>query len=566
MSQYRNLFLSEAREYLKNIGNQVVALEESPSDRASIDGLFRAAHSLKGMAASMEYQDVVEVAHGMEDLMIKVRDGGLPFDAGIADLLLEGTDLIDGLLNDVAADLVPRRMVGDFPARVRSYQPGGAAPPQAPEGEAPGAPPSPAGQPAAAETAAAPEPPGPLATPSAAPLAAPPAAPLAEREQAGELITVRVRTELLDHLINLTGELITNKHRLLNIGRELGSPELDDAISENGKLLRSLHDEVMKVRLMPFEIICDRFQRSVRSLAKGVGKELHFELEGREIGLDRGILEQLIDPLNHILRNAVDHGLEGSQERLAAGKTAKGLVKLAVSRDRDRVLITVSDDGRGMDPQRMIEAALAKGVITQDEAERLSPRQALMLSCIPGFSTAREVTEVSGRGVGMDAVNASVQKMGGTLIIESEPGKGSSFTLRLPMTIAIIHALIVQCGPLKVGVPVTSVHRTVELRRDQVETIGKRQIFYLDEEPVQLLSLNRVLGLPLGRFPTGIVPLFVTEAKGRRVGIVVDRMHGQHELYVKPLGRPLSKLVGLAGGAILGDGELVTILDLADLL
>lgn len=408
----------------------------------------------------------------------------------------------------------------------------------------------------------------PAETAPAQPAAAQPAQPEAGKggEQSGELSTVRVRTELLDHLINLTGELISNKNRLLNVGRELQSPRLNDAVSETTKLLRALHDEVMKVRLMPFDAICDRFQRSVRALAKRSGKELHFELAGRDIGLDRGILEQLIDPLNHILRNAVDHGLEGSAERLAAGKPARGVVRLAVSRDRDRVHITVSDDGRGMDPQRMIEAAIRKKLISEEEAALLSPRQALMLACIPGFSTAKEVTDVSGRGVGMDAVNASIQKLGGSLAIESEPGAGSRFTLMVPMTIAIIHALVVQCGKVRGAVPITAVQRTVELKREQVETIGRRQVFYLDGEAIQLLSLNRVLGLSIGRFPSGIVPAFVTEAKGRRVGLVVDRLLGQHELFVKPLGRPLSKLRGVAGGATLGDGEMVTILDLADLL
>src|SRR6185369_1611734 len=172
----------------------------------------------------------------------------------------------------------------------------------------------------------------------------------------------------------------------------------------------------------------------------------------------------------------------------------------------------------------------------------------------------------SGRGVGMDAVHASIQKLGGTLVIESEPGRGTKFTLTLPMTIAIIHPLIVQCGPIKGAVPVTAVLRTVELRREQMATVGKRRVFYLDGEALPLLSLNRALGLPLGRFPNGIVPLFVTEAKGRRVGIVVDRFLGQHELFIKPLGRPLSKRTGIAGSAILGDGEVVTLLDVADLL
>lgn len=543
MSQYKSLFLSESREYLKTIAEQVVALEQSPAERSAIDALFRGAHSLKGMAASMEYGDVVVVAHSMEDLMARVREGALSFEAGVADLLLEGVDLIDAMLADVEADRECTRPGGDFAERLRGYTPAPAKPQGAPAGEPPAEHPAPqAGTAPAAEPEKAKEPAG---------------------ESSG---TVRVHTELLDHLINLTGELITNKHRLLNVAQELESPALNDAVSETGKLLRALHDEVMKVRLMPFDAICDRFQRSVRSLAKKSGKELNFELSGREIGMDRGMLEQLVDPLNHILRNAVDHGMEESAERAALGKPPRGTVRLSVSRDRDRISIQVSDDGRGMEPQKMIDAAIAKGVITPEEGALLSPRQALMLSCIPGFSTARVVTDISGRGVGMDAVNAAIQKLGGTLVIESEPGQGSTFTLRLPMTIAIIHALVVQCGRVKAAVPVTGVLRTVELARNQIETMGKRQMFQLDGEAIPLLSLNRILGLPLGRFPNGILPLFVTEAKGRRVGIVVDRFLGQHELFIKPFGRPLCKMAGLAGGATLGDGEIVTILDLAGLL
>ncbi|GFO69411.1 chemotaxis protein CheA [Geomonas limicola] len=560
MSQYRSLFLSEAREYLRTINETVVGLEETPEDRSGIDTLFRGAHSLKGMAASMEYGDIVEVAHRMEDLMLRVRDMGLVFDSGVADLLLEGSDLIERMMVDLEADREPRTPAGDLPDRLAGYTP----PPPPPRKAADPAPAASAAEPAPAQ-----------ATPSAASVPAvepavpstPPPTPVEpERTKELEVTSVRVKTELLDHLANLTGELITNKNRLLSINRDLASPQLGEAVGETAKLLRALHDEVMKVRLMPFEAIVDRFQRSVRALAKKSGKELHFEIVGREIGLDRSILESLVDPINHMLRNAVDHGMEESAERVAAGKPARGVVKLSVARDRDRVLVTVSDDGRGMVPERMIASAIRKGLISPDEASQLSPRQALMLSCIPGFSTAREVTDVSGRGVGMDAVNASIQKLGGTLAIESEPGKGTRFTLALPMTIAIIHALVVQCGPIKGAVPVTAVLRTVELRRHQMTRVGNRSVFNLDGEALPLLSLNRALGLPLGRFPDGIVPLFVTEAKGRRVGIVVDRLLGQHELFIKPLGRPLSKLPGLGGGAVLGDGELITLLDVADLL
>jgi two-component system chemotaxis sensor kinase CheA len=533
MSQYKSLFLGEAREYLHTINEMVAALKVSPKDRSAIDALFRGAHSLKGMAASMDFGDIVKIAHNMEGVMIRVREETLGFETGVADLIFESADLIEGLLDDLEKELEPRRPLGDLPERLllptsmkrESISPG--EPPSSPKG----------------------------ASPEVAP-----------RCKGDEITTVRVRTEVLDHLVNLTGELITNKERLLNVGRQLDSVSLNEAISQSAKLLRALHDEVMKVRLMPFEAICDQLRRSVRTVAKKSGKDLNFEIEGSEIGLDRGILERLADPLNHLLRNAVDHGIEYGEERLAAGKPAKGKVWLSLSQELDRILITVKDDGRGMEPQLMIAAAIAKGLLTPEEAELLTPHQALMLACIPGFSTAAVMTDVSGRGVGMDAVSASIQKLGGALAIESEPGKGSSFNLRLPMTIAIIHALIVQCGALKVAVPVSSVQRSIELRKEEVETLSGRRAFHFEGESLPLLSLNRLLGLPPSHLQGGFMSLFVTEVKERRVGLVVDRLLGQQELFVKPLGRPLSKIPGVAGGATLGDGEIITILNLAQIL
>lgn len=529
MSHYRALFVNESKEYLKEIGECVVALEEEPADRERISALFRAAHSLKGMAASMEYAEMVLLSHRMEDLMIRVRDGALPFDSGMADLLLEGVDLLDAMLADLEAER-PLRPPGDLPDRLTDYRP------QEPAQQA------------------------------ARPAAALPPAAEETREAAPEPTTVRVRTELLDHLINLTGELITNKHRLLNLGRDLASPPLNEALAETSRLLRALHGEVMQVRLMPFEAICDRLQRAVREIGKKTGKELHFVVEGREIGLDRGILEQLTDPLNHILRNAIDHGLEAAPERREKGKPEKGEVRLTVARDRDQVRVTVTDDGRGMDPAVIAAAAVAKGVVSAEEAGQLTPRQQLLLTCAPGFSTASAVTEVSGRGVGMDAVQATVQKLGGTLTIDSEPGVGSRFTLRLPLSVAIIHALMIRCGAFKGAVPVTAVHRSVEFRREELRSEGGRRVLDLDDVPIPVFSLSRVLGLPPGQFPDGFLPLVVTEVKGRRIGVMVDELLGQHELFIKPLGRPLSSLKGVAGGATLGDGEVVCLLDLADLL
>lgn len=542
MSQYRDLFISESREHLRTINGLVVGLEKDAGDRETIDALFRVAHSVKGMAASMGYAEITELAHKLEDLMDQVRKGALAFDAGVADLLLEGADLLEAMVSDVEVGGSGSRDIAGLVERLVAYPTAVGAAPPPPQRE--------------------PEPQAPAAEPTPLPAAD-------EREESikgGEpQQTVRVKTEVLDRLINITGELITNKHRMMTVAREVASARLDDAVSELSKLLRELHDEVMRVRMMPFATIADRFPRVVRDLAKRSGKEVAFEIAGKEIELDRGILEELSDPLLHMLRNAVDHGMEPPAERQTAGKQGKGRIRLTASRAQDLVVVTVEDDGRGMDPARLIAVALDKGLITPEEGGRMSPREAFMLTCIPGFSTAREITDVSGRGVGMDAVRAKIQALGGTVAVESEMGQGSRIMLKLPLTIAIINVLLARCGHLTVAVPVTNILRTLELRRHQIVSRGRQKVFELDEEPVPLVSLNRLFGRPFTPFTGEVIPVFVSELKGRKVGLIVDRFLGQQEVFIKPLGRPLASLKGVAGVAVLGDGEIVFILDVANL-
>ncbi|KAF0219778.1 MAG: two-component system chemotaxis family sensor kinase [Geobacteraceae bacterium] len=541
MSQYRDLFISESREHLRSLSDLIVALEKDACDKDTINSLFRTAHSIKGMAASMGYGAIADLAHKMEDLMDRVRKGTLVYDTGAADLLLEGTDFLEVMINDVECEAAGECDISGLVERIAGYSSKEAL--------------ATVSRPGKAEATG----------PEKISLLYQAESPHAMREGETQQ-TVRVRTSVLDSLINTTGELITNKHRLMNIGREAGSERLDGAIGELTRLLRELHNEVMSVRMMPFATITDRFPRLIRDLAKKSGKEVVFEIAGSEIELDRGIIEGLSDPLIHILRNAVDHGLEPAPERLAVGKAPTGKIRLTTCREKDRVIIVIEDDGRGMDPATLIAHATAKGLIKPEEGWMMSPQDAFMLTCIPGFSTAGEVTDVSGRGVGMDAVRSAVQSLGGSLAIESEVGKGSRIILSLPLTIAIINVLLAAAATLTIAVPVTNILRTVELRRSVISSQGKQKVFHMGEEAVPLLSLNRIFGLPLTRLTGDVIPVFVTEMKGRKVGLVVDRFLGQQEVFIKPLGRPLAKLKGLAGGAILGDGESVFILDMANLV
>jgi len=548
MSQYRNLFISESREHLRAIGERIVAMESEAADREKIDALFRSAHSLKGMASSMGYSRIAELAHKLEDFMDRFRRESIDFTADSADLLLEGADLIEAMIRDIEEGLPGERDVTGLLEKLAGYSPKLAADAPTPAGDEGGA----------------------VLLPEIGEEQAPGAKPVTRTEglkgKAEPQQTVRVKTEILDNLINITGELITAKHRLMTIGKDLGLTSLDDAVTDLTRQLRELHNEVMLVRMLPFSAASDRFPRMLRDLARKAGKDIAFEIVGREIELDRGILEGLADPLTHILRNAVDHGVESEAERLSCGKPAQGKITLSVSREKDILVIAIEDDGRGMDPEKLVEAAVAKGLVDTEEGKSMSQREAFLLTCLPGFSTAKEVTDVSGRGVGMDAVRTTVRSLGGSLAIESEVGRGSRFLLKLPLTIAIINVLLAETGNLTVAIPVSTVLRTLEVRRTMVEVCGRQHVVHLDEETLPFLNLTGIFGLPMRTPIAATIPLFVSEVKGHRVGVAVDRFLGQQEVFVKSLGRPLATLKGLAGGAILGNGQVVFILDVANLV
>ncbi|RQW89992.1 MAG: chemotaxis protein CheA [Geobacter sp.] len=544
MSQYKDLFVSEVREHLQGMNEAIVALEGNPEDREQIDFLFRMAHSIKGMAASMGYGEMTELSHKMEDLMDRIRKGTIGFVSAVADLLLEGSDHLSTMLNDVDAGGSGQLDILDLVQRLTGY-----TPPQIDEA-------TPQNNGKVTETSdKSPE------------IAAP--------KQLGQEIirvkpdspqNVRVKTEVLDTLVNITGELITHKNRMITLSRDLNVSALSEAISDLSLLVRELHDEVLKVRLMPLASLADRFPRIVRDLAKKNGKEVLFQVSGKEIELDRGIVEELSDPLLHLLRNAVDHGLELPADRIAAGKKPEGTISVDVHREKNRVLISITDDGKGMNPRRLVDAAIEKGLLRREEANLLSSQQALMLVCLPGFSTAAEISDVSGRGVGMDAVRTTVQAIGGNLSIESTPGKGSCFTLSLPLTISIIQILLVACSSMIVGLPVTKVLRTVDIRKDSVLRRGKRKFFQLGDKELPLVSLHRLLSLPLSPIKGESIPAVIIEIGEHTVALIVDRFVGQQDVFVKPFGSPLNRMKGFLGGAILGDGQVIFIIDPANLL
>ncbi|TYO98150.1 CheA signal transduction histidine kinase [Geothermobacter ehrlichii] len=608
MAKYRELFLSETREHLDSMSRLLVELEKQPDDADVLAALFRQAHSVKGMAASMGYGEMAEQAHALEDLLDDCRRAGRISPEAI-DRLLRGCDRLEEQLEALAAEGKPAPDPADSAVDVGIEElPANALIVEDVDEDGPKSSP--------AETILLID----IAEHAVAPAARALLA-LRELERVGEVLqvrpdretllqgapvrtlrvvlrssaaaeridaallamadiagvrredeteqegtelprrrredserSVRVRTELLDQLINLTGELLTTRTRLQTAHRERAVADLEAGLDQLSLLVDDLHYRVLQVRMMPLASITGRLPRMVRDLARKTGKRVELRIAGEEVELDRSILEELADPLIHMLRNAVDHGIE-----------EEGVVAVRAWREKDLVLIEVSDNGRGIDPEVVRARAVQLGLVDAERLRAMGERDLFALLCRPGFSTAAQVTETSGRGVGMDVVKAAVEHLGGDMEILSAPGEGTRILLRLPLSVAIIKILLVAVGDCQVAIPITRVHRTLEVARDELQSSGRQLVLRLDEEVLPLLSLRKMLRMP-GRPVAGNVPLVVVEMRGQRVGLVVDQLIGQHEVFVKSLEFPLDRLPGLTGASVLGDGRVVFIIDPQGLL
>jgi two-component system, chemotaxis family, sensor kinase CheA len=371
--------------------------------------------------------------------------------------------------------------------------------------------------------------------------------------------TIRVRTALLDDLIDSVGEVLLARSRLRALSVRLDQPELSELVDEVERLTRELHGRVVAARMTPLSLLAERLPRVVRDLARQQGKSVDFTMVGMDIELDRAILDELQAPLVHMVRNAVDHGHEGDDVRAARGVSPTMRLVLRAARDRDRVLLTLEDDGRGMSPTALKEKALKKGLIDKARADTLSDEQALELVCLPGFSTAEQVSETSGRGVGMDVVKSSLEKLGGALRLKAKPGQGTTITLQLPLTVAIIQVLVVDVGDdTAVVLPVGRVEAALAVEDDVVSVAAGRTFLRVGAELVPLLDLSTLLGLP-GLTVAGTA-ILVRGPEGQ-VALRVAKIAAQEEVVAKPLHAPLSAVPWLAGAAILADGRAAFILE-----
>jgi two-component system chemotaxis sensor kinase CheA len=371
----------------------------------------------------------------------------------------------------------------------------------------------------------------------------------------------------LDDLLDLAGELLITTAQVRELGRQLPEEQrgpVEEGVDRLHALVKGLHDRVMGARMTPIQVITDRLPRVARDVARRKGLEVELELSGTDTELDRVILDELADPLLHLLRNCIDHGLETPSERSAAGKPASGRVRVEVRRERDRVLVEVSDDGRGMDAARLRAAAVERGLLTAAQASALPDAEAWMLCCLPGLSTAAEVSDISGRGVGMDAVKRAVEGVGGTLDIRSEAGRGTRFSLRLPLTVAVVNLLLAEVGAEVVGLPLSQVVGAVDAADAPLSEQRGQRFMPRGNALLPVHALGRLLGLP--EAPGGTRALLLAEAGPDGVVLEVDRLLGQQEVVLKALSRPLDAVAGLSGVTILGSGRPVFILDVPRLL
>ncbi len=382
--------------------------------------------------------------------------------------------------------------------------------------------------------------------------------------------TIRVDVERVENLMNLVGEIVLDRNRILRVTQDVEKEcrgeaveKLVEAVTSLDRTVSDLQVAVMKLRMQPIKKIFSKFPRLVRDLARKLNKKVQLIIEGEDTELDRSILDKLEDPLIHLVRNALDHGIEPPEERVAKGKPEVGTIRLFAYHEGDHIVVGIQDDGRGIDPEKVKKKAIEKGLITPEQAAQMSDKEAYELIFLPGFSTADKVSDVSGRGVGMDVVASTIHSLRGSIEIDSEPGKGTTILLKLPLTVAIIRTLMLGCNGQVYAVPLHSVVEIVRYQEEQVKEVGSFKSFMLRDEVLPLFSLNELLEVPDNNHKAFVVIVKVGE---KLIAVSIERLFGEEEIVIKSLGELLSDIPGIAGATIAGDGRVVLILDLNSLL
>ena len=698
-NQYMDMFLDESHEHLQSLNDGLLGLEDNASDLSVLNEIFRNAHTLKGMSATMGFTKIAELTHEMEDVLDLLRKEQLKISEDIIDVLFKCVDSLEQMINNVGngdpEDLVD---VSDLVAKLSAISKPGAAPAPAPAAPAPAPAAAPAPAPAPAsdavaldvdlsetekevirqaqgtgmrgfhltvtlsetcllksarsymvmnaldelgdviktippaedleqekfersfevilvsgsepkaiedavlgisevekasakiidlnaqeQPAAAPAPapapatpaPAPAATaPAAAPAPAPaapkpapakPAAAPATQKKPHASQSVRVDIEKLDTLMNLMGELVINKVRLEQIGQTHRISELTETLEQMDRVTTDLQSIVMKVRMVPVSQVFNRFPRMVRDVTKELNKEINLTIEGEETELDRTVIDEIGDPIMHLLRNSLDHGVEMPDEREAKGKPRTGEVALIARHEGNNVVILVSDDGKGINPEVIRKKAVEKGMMTKEEVDKLDDSDAVRIIFLPGFSTAEKISDISGRGVGMDVVRSKIESLSGHVDVETKVDEGSVFKIKLPLTLAIIQAMLVQVQEEMYAIPLGSIDSTLNIQPTDIKTVQNKEVIVLRGEIIPIIRMEQALVVPHVKDSEEIFVVVVHSGENK-AGIVVDNLIGQQEIVIKTLGNLFQGLKMFSGATVLGDGRVALILDVATML
>ncbi len=520
-------FLVESFENLDQLDRDLVVLEKNPRDAERLASIFRTIHTIKGTCGFFEFVRLGRLTHAGENLLSKLRDGTLALTAEVTTALLALVDAVRRSLSAIeqtgTEDEAEHTELIESLTRLQDRAPAATQP--------------------AVEPSSAPE----------------------QAELTGGVSegTIRVDVGLLDRLMNLVGELVLARNQALQATASQLDPALHGPVQRINLITGELQESVMRTRMQPIATAWNRLPRVARDLARALNKEVQLTLEGKDTGLDRSIIEAIKDPLTHLLRNALDHGIEAPATRRQRGKPVEGHVHLRAYHEGGQVNIEMSDDGAGVDPQRVGLKAVERGLISREQLARLGERELVQLIFLPGFSTAEKVTDLSGRGVGMDVVKTNIEKLGGTVDLQSRPGLGTTVRIKIPLTRAIIPALLVTAGGDRYAVPQASLLELVRLdgeRCRDVEELHGAPVYRLRGNLLPLVSLARELGVE--EVPQDeAVNIVVVQADGRPFGLVVDAVNDTEEIVVKPLGKQLQGLPVYAGATILGDGRVSLILD-----
>ncbi|MBD3404439.1 chemotaxis protein CheA [candidate division GN15 bacterium] len=583
MKEIIDEFLVEADELINSLDTNLVKLETASDDLDLLNEIFRAAHTIKGTSSFLGFDQVSTLTHKMEDILNKLRKSEMTVTAEIMDLLLQSLDTLKQLLEmvregsqetldlaEIYARLEAALEAGDAPADQTAAEPTEAVPAA---DLTDGSPSSPAAAPAASEPSAVESGPAQPTAPIEATSDRPAAKKQpAERKATGEQ-TIRVDVNRIDSLMNLMGELVLGRNSLMqNVGKLGTDASTDDVerVNQSAAAINYITTElqlaVMKMRMQPVGKVFGRFPRQVRDLARDANKQIELIISGEETELDKSVIEEIGDPLVHLIRNSCDHGIEPPDERVAAGKPAKGTVWLTASQEGSNIVIKIRDDGRGLDVDTIRAKAVERGLASKSEVERMPDREVFSFIFEAGFSTAKKITDVSGRGVGMDVVRTNIEKLNGMIEIDSAKGVGTTMAIKLPLTLAIIQGLLVESDKEVYILPLSSVHETVKTDQAHVYYVNQRPVFRLRDEIIPVINMGGILRNRTSGFTMTEKPYIVVVGLAeKKLGINIDRFLGQEEVVIKSLGQYLGATEGVAGATILGDGRIRLIVDLIGL-